>query len=150
LVADQSRNQLAAIDPTTDHLIGRYDLDAGCETPHGFLIDAPRRLAFGSCEDTATLLVVDLDAMRVTATYPVGDGPDVLAVDPGKRWLYVASESGVVSIFAEAGATLRPVAEYHAPHAHSVAVDPATHRVYVPLEDVDGAPLLRSLAPRTR
>jgi DNA-binding beta-propeller fold protein YncE len=29
------------------------------------------------------------------------------------------------------------------PNAHSVAVDPATHRVYVPLENVKRHPVLR-------
>ena len=97
LVAVQSQNQLAIIDPTTDRLVGRYDLDAGCQSPHGFLIDASRRQAYVTCEDNALLLVVDLPTMAVTATYPVGDGPDVLAFDPAWRRLYVASESGVVS-----------------------------------------------------
>jgi DNA-binding beta-propeller fold protein YncE len=145
LVAVQSQNQLAVIDPTTDRLVGRYDLDADCETPHGFLLDAPRRRAFVSCEDNALLVVVDLQTMAVTATYPVGGGPDVLAFDPGWRRLYVASESGIVSIFDAGGAVLQPVGEYQAPHAHSVAVDPQTHRVYLPLEDVDGKPVLRIL-----
>jgi len=145
LVAVQSQNQLAVIDPTTDRLVGRYDLDADCQTPHGFLVDAPRRQAFVTCEDSATLLIVDLRTMGVTATYPVGDGPDVLAFDPGWGRLYVASESGIVSIFDERGTELQPVGEYRAPHAHSVAVDPRTHRVYLPLEDVDGKPVLRIL-----
>jgi DNA-binding beta-propeller fold protein YncE len=145
LVAVQSQNQLAVIDPTTDRLVGRYDLDADCQTPHGFLIDAPRRQAFVTCEDSATLLVVDLQSMAVTDTYPVGEGPDVLAFDPGWRRLYVASESGIVSVFDELGSELQPVGEYRAPHAHSVAVDPRTHRVYLPLEDVGGEPVLRIL-----
>jgi DNA-binding beta-propeller fold protein YncE len=145
LVAVQSQNQLAVIDPTTDRLIGRYDLDADCETPHGFLIDAPRRQAFVTCEDNALLVVVDLQTMAVTARYPVGDGPDVLAFDPGWRRLYVASESGVVSVFDDAERGLTAVGQYEAPHAHSVAVDPATHRVYLPLENVDGKPVLRIL-----
>jgi len=147
LVAVQSQNQLAVIDPTTDRLVGRYDLDASCQTPHGFLIDAPRRQAFVTCEESATLLVVDLQTMAVTATYPVGGGPDVLAFDPGWRRLYVASESGIVSIFDERGAALQPVGEYQAPHAHTVAVDPRTHQIYLPLEDIDGKPVLRILAP---
>ena len=146
LVAVQSQNQLAVIDPTTDRLVGRYDLDAACRTPHGFLIDAPRRQAFVSCEDSATLLVVDLQTMAVTASYPVGDGPDVLAFDPGWRRLFVASESGIVSIFDERGTGLQPVGEYRAPHAHSVAVDPRTHQIYLPLENIDGKPVLRILA----
>jgi hypothetical protein len=36
---------------------------------------------------------------------------------------------------------------YRAPEAHSVAVDPETHRVYVPLAAVSGRPVLRVLAP---
>ncbi len=145
LVAVQNQNQLAVIDPTTDRLVARIDLDTGCLTPHGFLIDATQRLAFVACEDNATLLVLDLTTMQVTGTYPVGDGPDVLAFDPGWRRLYVASEAGLVSVFDERGTDLQPVGEYRAPHAHSVAVDPTTHRVYLPLQDVAGNPVLRIL-----
>jgi DNA-binding beta-propeller fold protein YncE len=147
LVAVQNRNQLAAIDPGVDRVVARYDLDADCQTPHGLSIDAARRLAFVSCEDNAKLLAVDLRTMDVLATYPVGVGPDVLAFDPGWHWLYVAAESGVVSVFAETAGGLTPLGMYTAPHAHSVAVDPATHRVYLPLENVDGKPVLRILAP---
>ena len=146
-VAVQTRNELVAIEPVGLHVVGRYELDAACVAPHGFLIDAPHRLAFVACEDNATLLVVDLTTMLVTAIHDVGDGPDVLAFDPGLGWLYVAAEAGVVSVFAEEGKTLRLIGEYRAPHAHSVAVDPATHLVYLPLEDVGGAPVLRITRP---
>jgi DNA-binding beta-propeller fold protein YncE len=145
LVAVQNVNQLAVIDPTTDRLVARFDVGADCQTPHGFLIDASRRQAFVSCEDNATLLVVDLQAMAVTATYAVGEDPDVLAFDPGWRRLYVASESGVVSIFDAGASGLAPIGQYEAPHAHSVAVDPDTHQVYLPLQNVDGKPVLRIL-----
>jgi len=147
LVAVQSQNQLAVIDPTTDRLVGRFDLDADCQSPHGFLIDAPRRQAFVTCEDNALLLVVNLETMQVTATYPVGDGPDVLAFDPGWRRLYVASESGSVSVFNEQGTGLQSIGAYQAPHAHSIAVDPSTHLVYLPLESIDGKPVLRIMTP---
>jgi hypothetical protein len=57
-----------------------------------------------------------------------------------------------VSVFQElvsgAQGALAPLGEYRAPHAHSVAVDPATHRVYVPLQDVHGKPALRILEAR--
>jgi len=147
VVAVQSSNQLVVIDPTTDKVVGNADVKSGCQSPHGFLIDAPHRLAFVTCEDNATLLVVDLATMVVTATLATGDRPDVLAFDPGLNRLYVASEAGTVSIFDARGGTLDPVGDYHAPHAHSVAVDPATHLVYLPLEDIDGQPVLRILAP---
>jgi YVTN family beta-propeller protein len=147
LVAVQSVNQLAVIDPTTDRLVARYDIDADCQSPHGFVIDAPQRRAFVTCEDNAILVIVDLETMAATATYPVGEGPDVLAFDPGWRRLYVASEAGVISVFDEQGTELNPVGECQASHAHSVAVDPVTHQIYLPLENVDGKPVLRVLAP---
>jgi DNA-binding beta-propeller fold protein YncE len=144
LVAVQSRDALVAIDPARDRVVGRYALPDACQGPHGFTIDTAGRRAFVSCEDNATLLVVDLTTMRVTGTLPVGDRPDVPAFDAGWGRLYVASEAGTVSVFDTRGA-LQPMGEYRAPHAHSVAVDPATHLVYLPLENVDGRPVLRVL-----
>jgi DNA-binding beta-propeller fold protein YncE len=146
LVAVQTRNQLVAIDPATDRIAARYELP-GSDHPHGFSVDETGRLAFISCEGNGTLLVVDLRTMKVLSTHPVGDDPDVLAWDAAWRRLYVASESGVLSEFVVDGATLHPVGDMRAPHAHTVSVDPRTHRVYLPLENIDGHPVLRILTP---
>jgi DNA-binding beta-propeller fold protein YncE len=146
VVAVQTRNQLVAIDPASERIVARYDLP-GSDHPHGFAIDEPGRLAFVSSEGNGKLQVVDLRTMKVVATHKVGEDPDVLAWDPAWRRLYVASESGVLNAFISDGAVLRPVTELRAPHAHSVAVDPRTHLVYLPLENVDGKPVLRILTP---
>lgn len=146
LVAVQTRAQLVAVDPLSERVVARYAVP-GVEGPHGFVLDPVRRLAFVAGEGNAALAVVDLRSMRVVQRLKVGAGPDVLAWDPGWRRLYVASESGVLSSFWAAGDTLRPLGELRAPHAHTVSVDPRTHRVYLPLEDVGGRPVLRVLAP---
>ncbi len=146
LVAVQTRNQLVAIDPVTERIVARYDL-AGADHPHGFTLDEAGRLAFISCEGNAMLLIVDLRTMKVLSTHQVGDDPDVLAWDAAWRRLYVAAESGVVSAFVVDDKVLVPAGEIRAPHAHSVAVDPRTHRVYLPLENIEGRPLLRIMAP---
>lgn len=146
LVAVQTRGQLVAIDPASERVVARYDVP-GVEGPHGFALDEMRRLAFVTGEGNAALAVVDLRTMRVTQRLKVGDGPDVLAWDPGWRRLYVASESGVLSAFWATGDTLLPLGDERIPHAHTVAVDPRTHRVYLPLEDVGGRPVLRVLEP---
>jgi len=146
LVAVQTRNELAAIDPVTERIVARYRLP-GFDHPHGFTLDEASRLAFVTNEGSGEMQVVDLRTMRVLATHRVGDDPDVLAWDPVWRRLYVAAESGVVSSFWLDGSTLHPVGEYRAPSAHSVSVDPRTHRVYVPLENVGGHPALRILEP---
>jgi streptogramin lyase len=146
LVAVQTKNELAAIDPVAERIVARYRLP-GFDHPHGFTLDEASRLAFVTNEGNGTLQVVDLRTMRVLATHRVGDDPDVLAWDHGWRRLYVAAESGVVSSFWLDGTTLRPVGEYRAPRAHSVSVDPRTHRIYLPLENVGGHPALRILEP---
>jgi DNA-binding beta-propeller fold protein YncE len=146
LVAVQTRNQLVAIDPVSEKIVGRYAI-SGSDHPHGFAIDQPGRLLFMSSEGNATLVVLDLTTMRVIGTHDVGDSPDVLAWDPGWRRLYVASEGGLLSAFWADGTTLRVAGEYRAPHAHTVGLDPRTHRLYLPLQDIGGRPVLRVLAP---
>jgi DNA-binding beta-propeller fold protein YncE len=146
LVAEQTTNELVAIDPESERIVERYPLN-GAEHPHGFAMDVPGRLLFMSAEGNAKLLVIDMTTMKVISMHDVGDTPDVLAWDPAWRRLYVASEGGVLSAFWADGTTLRPAGEYRAPHAHTVSVDPRTHRVYLPLQDVGGRPMLRILEP---
>jgi hypothetical protein len=61
--------------------------------------------------------------------------------------LYVAAESGEVSVFQESGKTLVFKGQMKMPHAHTVSVDPQTHLVYFPLQNVDGHPVLRIMIP---
>lgn len=144
-VTVQTRNQMVEIDPGTDRIVARYDLP-GSDSPHGFYIDAPKREMFISCEGNAKLLVVDMRTMKVTSIHTVGDGPDVLAFDPILGRLYVSAESGDVTIFDEQGTGIRKVGELYAPHAHTVSVVPSERRVYFPLQDIHGEPVLRIMA----
>ncbi len=134
-------------DPTTGWVTRRIPL-SGCHGAHGLAEDRSQRLAFVACEDNARLAVVDLGQGRQQAILSVGGSPDVLAYDAGLGRLYVASESGVVAVFDTTGSGVHKLAQAHlAAHAHSVSVDPRTHRVLFPLERVGGHPVLRVLRP---
>ena len=143
-VAVQTRNELAAIDPLTDSVVDRIPVP-GIERPHGFAVDPGHRLIYVTGEENGRVGVLDLRSRLIVRTYPVGAEPDVVALDPVRRRLFIAAESGVLSAFDVAGDSLVPLPEYRAPHAHSVAVDPTTHLVYLPLENVRGRPVLRIL-----
>jgi len=143
-VAVQTRNELVAIDPLTDSVTERIPVP-GIQGPHGFYVDAEHRLLYVTGEESGNLGVLDLDRRRLVHTYAVGEEPDVLALDPVRRRLFVAAESGVVAPFDVQGDSLLPLPRYTAAHAHSVAVDPSSHLVYVPLENVHGRPVLRIL-----
>ena len=148
LVAVHEKNELAAIDPANLQIIGHYPM-TGIESPHGIALDQAGRLAFVAGEDNHMLAVVDLNTMKVLATHPVGEDPDVLAFDPGLKRLYVSAESGNVFVFRENGKTLVDEGHISIPHAHTVCVDPNSHLVYFPLENIDGHPLLRIMEPTT-
>ncbi|MHB1887366.1 MAG: YncE family protein, partial [Acidimicrobiales bacterium] len=148
LVDVQTRDEIVAIDPGTDRIVGRYPLTSRCNDDHSLLLDAPARLGFVACDGNAKLLLVNLRSMRVLSTHEVGRSPDVLAFDPGLQRLYVASESGVVTVFALQDRRLHLLGRgFLAYESHSVAVDPRTHLVYFPLQDVDGRAVLRIMVP---
>src|SRR2546425_1976092 len=146
-VTVDGREELAEIDPSSDQIAARYPL-TGCKGSHGLLIDSEHRLAFAACEENAKLVVFDLDSKKAAATLSVGSDPDVLAFDKVFGRLYVSAESGVISIFDESGRSLEKIGEgLFAANAHTVAVDQRTHRVYFPLQSVNGKPMLRIAIP---
>lgn len=146
LVAVHGVNELVSIDPAAMRIVGRYKLP-GIENPHGIALDESNRLAFVAGEENHSLAVFDLNAMKLLSVHQVGEDPDVLAFDPGLGRLYVSSESGTVTILQESDRKLRQIGQMHMPHAHTVALDPESHLVYFPLENVDGHPLLRIMQP---
>lgn len=145
-VAVHEKNELVAIDPATAKIIGRYPLP-GIQSPHGIALDAANRLAFVAGEENHKLAVVDLTTMKVLAVHEVGADPDVLAFDTGLKQLYVSAESGYVTVFRESDKALKLRGKLFLPHAHTVSVDSETHLVYFPLENLNGHPVLRIMAP---
>lgn len=146
LVAVQTREEIAAIDARTSQIVARYPV-TGAERPHGLAVDPVRRLLFVADEGAGRLFVLALPSMRVLAQHDVGRGPDVLAVDPDLGRLYVACETGVVNVFRIDGQALTSLGDLRIAHAHTVAVDPTTHLVYLPLERLGGQPVLEIYQP---
>jgi DNA-binding beta-propeller fold protein YncE len=125
LVDVQTCNELAVIDPATLAVTRRVPLP-GCDHDHGLTLDPAHRLAFVACDANATLLTVDLDSWQVLDSNRVGDDPDVLAFDAPASRLYVAAESGWLTVLDEHDRRLTVAGRAHlADGAHVVAVDPA-------------------------
>jgi DNA-binding beta-propeller fold protein YncE len=146
MVAVHGVNLLTVIDPATDQIVSRIPL-AGIKNPHGIALDTSGRIAFIAGEGNHSLAMVDLQTMKILFTYQVGEDPDVLAYDTGLKRLYVSAESGTVTVFQNQGKKLTILGSLEMPHAHTVSVDPKTHLVYFPLENVDGHPILRIMQP---
>lgn len=147
-VAVQGRDDLAEIDAATLAVTRRLRLP-GCDHPHGLSLDPALRLGFVACDANATLLTVDLATGQTLGTDPVGPQPDVLAYDEATHRLYVAAESGWVTILDENDRRLRVVGSDHlADDAHVVALDQHTHHSYYPVPTGgDGHPALLEAEP---
>lgn len=143
----QTRNELAVINPETRKVLLRYSLQGG-RHPHGLCLDPISRLAFIGCDGDAKLVVVDMDKFDEIGVSDVGKGPDVLTFDPQLGYLYVASESGTVSVFRVRDRKIEKIGDFPVgTNAHSVAVDPKTHFVYFPLRKEGPGPVLRVMKP---
>ena len=143
----QTRDQLVEIDPATDKVVARINLP-GAQGNHGLYIDASARLAFVACEGNNKLLVLDLASRNTIASFDVTKDPDVLAFDNSLGWLYVAGESGQVSVFKIRGQTVSALGTARlGPNAHVVAVDSITHEAFFPLKPARGKPMLRITRP---
>ncbi len=139
----QTLGELVEINPKSLNIVAHYDLE-GCRGPHGFYIIDKPHYAFITGEDNASYVVFDMSTKRIIACGKVGDGPDVLAYDSGCHRLYVGSESGVVSVFDIEDTTVKEIGSgFLAKHAHSVSVDQATHRVFLPLQNEQGRGVLQ-------
>jgi len=86
LVAVQTKNNIAVLDPATDSVVERF-MFAGADKPHGLLVDDMHGLLFVANQGNATMAVLDLGTRKLLATIAVGGDPGVLAFDAKRNLL---------------------------------------------------------------
>jgi DNA-binding beta-propeller fold protein YncE len=143
-------DQLVGIDPKTKAIKLKLPIP-GCSGAHGLRLHPDGESGFIACEANNLLARVALrGGDHAVSTAATGSGPDVLAIDAGIGWLYVAAESGELTIFDTQQPGVVKVGHDHlSKNAHSVAVDRATHRVFFPImAGPKGTPILRIMKPQ--
>lgn len=129
----EDKAQLVAIDAGAAKVVATWALD-GCEEPTGLAIDAKHARLFSACQNRR-MIVTDAKSGRQVAQLPIGEGPDGAAFDPATRDAFSAEgKSGTLTIVHEDDAGHFRVAQTLAtqPGARTIALDPATHRLYLP------------------
>jgi hypothetical protein len=148
VVGSSLPDKLFAVDPTTAKVATSIPLP-GCNGAHGLRIHPDGKSALIACEGNDSLARVDLDGAHAVDVGATGAGPDVLSIDPGLGWLYVAAESGDLAVFDIGQPGVVTLGhDQPGPNSHSVAVDPSTHHVFFPLmKGPSGTPVLRIMQP---
>ena len=147
----RDRNQLAAIDLGKRAVVGRWALDH-CEEPTSMALDELDRRLFIVCAKNSQFVAFDLDRHHVVAVLDVGGSPDSVAFDPDLGRIYSTGKAGVLSVIQRDGPDAYRKLEDVKLHygAHTLAVDPLTHRVYAGYASLFVAPRVAVFQPTLR
>jgi DNA-binding beta-propeller fold protein YncE len=125
------KNQLVRIDTATDTISARWPLST-CTSPKGLAIDPAARLVFSSCS-SGVMTVVNATTGTLVATLPIGKGTDSAAFDPVRQRAFSANGDGTLSVISDAtpGHPIALGTVTTQPGARTMAVDPATGRIFL-------------------
>lgn len=117
---------------------------APCEAPSGLAFDKASRRVFSVC-DNRWMVVTDADDGHQVARLPTGSGPDAVVYDPVTHMVLSSNRDGTLNVFRQQSADVYvalPTA-ISRPTARTLALDPATHQVYLPFAQsaVKGQPV---------
>jgi len=134
------KREVVVIDARTNRVTGRWAVPA-CVSPHGIAVDAAAHRLFVSCVNSQ-MAVLDAQSGRIVATVPIGRGSDAAAWDPGRKLAFSSNgQDGTISVIRQTApdryVALPPIRT--APSARTMAVDPATGRLFVAAADLEQA-----------
>ncbi len=146
----EDKSELAAIDSNQLAVVARWPL-APCEEPSGLAIDAEHRRLFAGCGNKM-MVVIDTDSGKVVATPAIGDGVDANRFDPGTQFAFASCGEGVLTVVHEDSPDKFTVVENVPTQrgARTMALDPATHEVYLVTADFGPRPEPTKDNPRPR
>jgi DNA-binding beta-propeller fold protein YncE len=141
-------NEVVAVDVGKRSVDGQWPL-APCVEPSGMAIDSEKRRLFTVCSGNAKLVVFDLERHRVITWLGIGGGPDSVAFDPGVHRIYTAGRAGEMTVIQQDGPdNYRVLDEIHTHYgAHTLTVDPVSHRVFVAYASLLAHPRIAVFSP---
>jgi YVTN family beta-propeller protein len=147
---ESEAGQMTVIDSRKLSVIRTFPLP-GCASPSGLAIDKAHHRLFSVC-DGKIMVVTDADTGKQIARVPVGDGPDAAAFDPKRGLAFSSNGDGTLTVVREESADRYSVQATVATQrgARTMALDPATGKVYVVTADFGPPPAATPEQPHPR
>jgi YVTN family beta-propeller protein len=133
----EDKNKITVVDMRNNTVVTSWPLTA--ESPTGLAIDNKTHRLFAGCDKQ--LVVMDATTGSVVSKLPIGDGCDGVGFDEGLKLVFASCGEGKLTIIKEETASSFKVAD-NVPtkrSARTLAVDAASHTVYLPAADTEPA-----------
>ncbi|MGA7921608.1 MAG: DUF5074 domain-containing protein [Candidatus Acidiferrales bacterium] len=128
----EDKSELVDIDSKSLKILNRWPV-APCESPSSMAFDAQNRRIFIGCRNHF-MAVVNADTGKVVSSYPIGDHVDASAFDPETKLVLNSLGEGSIAVFRQNSPDAYTFMENipTAQGAKTMALDPKTHRLFVP------------------
>jgi DNA-binding beta-propeller fold protein YncE len=147
----EDKGEIEEFDPRALRSLGHWALE-GCEEPSGLAIDRAHGRLFSVCGN-GKMVVTDMATHRVVAMLPIGQGADGAAFDPSTGMAFSTNGGdGTLTVVHQDAPDRYSVVQTLATQrgARTIALDPATHRVYTVTAELGAAPAATPENPRPR
>ena len=126
----EDKNEVAVIDMKTHAVTASWPLAPG-EEPTGIAFDAVHHRLFVGCHNKL-MTMLDSDTGKITASVPIGAGVDACAFDDATQLAFASCGDGTLTIAKEEALDKLTVVQTLTTErgARTMALDPATHRIY--------------------
>ena len=141
----EDKNEVTVIDMRTHAVTASWPLAPG-EEPTGMAFDAVHHRLFVGCHNKL-MMMLDSDTGKVVAKVPIGAGVDACAFDDATQLVFASCGDGTLTIVRRETPDKLTVVQTLTtePGARTMALDPATHRIYTCTAKI--APELTSPSP---
>lgn len=128
----EDKSEVAVIDADKHEVVVHWSLAPG-EGPSGIALDARHHRLFSGCRNKM-MTMLDTDSGNLIATVPIGAGVDGCAFDDSMQLAFASCGDGTTTIAQEEGPNKLSVVQTLKTErgARTMALDPRTHRIYLP------------------
>lgn len=146
----EDKSSLVKFDAKTLKIENTWPL-APCESPSGLAIDAAHEILVVGCHNKL-MAFVDGNSGKVLGTVPIGQGVDANRFDPATGYAFASCGDGTLTIAHEDSPTkFSPVEMIQTQRgARTMALDYATHALYLVTAEFGPAPAATTDNPRPR
>jgi YVTN family beta-propeller protein len=136
----EDKSEVAAIDTAKHEVVAHWPLAPG-EEPSGIALDAAHHRLFSTCHNKM-MTMLDTQSGKVVGTAPIGSGVDGAAFDDSTQLAFASCGEGVTTILKEETPEKLNVIQTLKTErgARTMALDPKTHRIYLPTAQFEPAP----------